>query len=50
MAATVFQTKNLGINALKTPFWNPVTTITAIQTKQAAVYGEITSFVYKIIP
>ena len=48
MAATVFHTEDLGLNALKTHFWNPVTTITAIQTEKAAVYGEITSFVYKI--
>ena len=45
---TVFQTENLGLNALKMYFWNTVTTITAIQTEKAAVYEEMTSFVNKI--
>ena len=39
-AGTVFQTENLGLNALKLRFWNIVTTTTAIQTEKAAVYEE----------
>ena len=47
---TVFQTENLGLNKLKMHFLNTVTTITAIQTKKAAVCGEMRSFVHKITP
>ena len=41
-AVTVFQTENLGLNAFKMHFSKTVTTITAIQTITAAVYGEMT--------
>ena len=46
-AGTVFQTENLGLNALKWHFWYSVPTITAIQTEKAAVYEEM-AFVRKI--
>ena len=44
----MFQTESLGLHSLKINFSKTVTTITAIQTETAAVYGEMTSFVYKI--
>ena len=44
----MFQTENSELHTLKMHFSKTVTTITAIQTETAAVYGEMTSFVYKI--
>ena len=44
----MFQTENLGLPTLKMHFSKTVTTITAIQTETAAIYGEMISFVYKI--